>query len=82
MAWAQYDPITQAKVNRQRSINAAANSPDPLIRYQAKDQILYEGMAEAASGLIAQAKQNARAQQAYERELDRIENSKYKPLRR
>lgn len=86
MAWAQYDPITQARVNRQKALDAAANSPDPLTRYQAKEAAMYDGMSRLSESLVQQAVANgkirAELEANYERNFERQIMEKYKPLHR
>lgn len=82
MAWAQYDPITQARVDRQKALDAAANSPDPVERWRAKERMLYDGFVEMSNGLIKQAIKNGKERAALEKEYDRLDNGTYKPLHR
>lgn len=86
MAFAQFDPITQARVNRQRALNAAANSPDPVERWRAKERMAFQNMQELAAGLVTQAQANgkirAELEANYERNFERQIMEKYKPLHR
>ena len=75
MAWAQYDPITQAKVNRQKALAAAANSPDPIERWKAKERMAFQNMQELAAGLVTQAQANAKQMELEEKERQRIDRS-------
>lgn len=75
MAWAQYDPITQARVNRQKALDAAANSPDPVERWKAKERIAFQNMQELAAGLVTQAQVNAKQMELEEKERQRIDRS-------
>ena len=86
MAWAQYDPITQARVNRQKALDAAVNSPDPVERWKAKERMAFQNMQEQAAGLVTQAQANgklrAELEANYERNFQKQIESKYKPLHR
>ncbi len=86
MAFAQFDPITQARVNRQKALNAAASSPDPLTRYQAKEAAMNDGMSRLGQSLtqqaIANGKIRAELETNYERNFERQIMEKYKPLHR
>jgi len=75
MAWAQYDPITQARVNRQKALDAAVNSPDPVERWKAKERMAFQNMQELAAGLVTQAQANAKQMELEEKERQRIDNS-------
>lgn len=86
MAFAPIPPtggIYDAQKRRAR-LDIAANSPDPVERWNAKQELLSDACADLGHGLVQQAINNRKAMERQERDIQRYEQayfrSKYKEI--
>ncbi len=77
MAVANLDPITAAKMAKERQLRADLNSIDPVRRWRAKQELMQEGLTEAGAALVRQAEEN---EKQYQRIINQPVTSRYKPM--
>lgn len=82
MATAFQPPHIAAQQAKQADLARRINSPDPVERWNAKEEVMSGYAAEFGRAAVAQAKENARQIQEQMRFYERSdrENNPYKPL--
>lgn len=82
MAIANLSPPDRGRLEQQASRILRMQSPDPVTRWQAREEQIAEAAREYSDRLIQQAEQSRKALEAQERAAERYEreNPKYRPL--
>lgn len=78
MAIAGLPPHEQARINRQRAEREALSSPDPTVRWAARERAFNRNMAQVSAAMVQQAQDNAKAMERREREIQRYEQEYYR----